>query len=476
MIFIVLILLYFTFLLGIGFIAKKRSNNTPEDYFLAGRSFGVIVLFFSLAATNFSAFTFLGFAGNAYKSGFGQYGIMAFGTGFMAIMFYVIGRKVWLLGKTNGYVTPAELIGAHFNSLKLRILVMGVMVIFTIPYLATQAIGAGMIVEYVTQGEFSWMIGSVVTMLVIMVYVLFGGMRGSGWTDVIQGIIMTFALVLAVIFVARGLGGFEQANLNAYQMNPSSFTRPGIIGSFTPMIWLSFLLLWLFADPMFPQIFSRFYTAKNQQSLKYSMVLYPLLISFLFLCPVLIGVWAHGSPMDISVGSSDMILPFMVENYAPSAVFLFVMLGALAALMSTADSQLLSLSTMISQDIPFHKNRFSKIFLGKLMIILLTGFGISYVILGWDPNVGIMGTLVQTTFPGLAVLFPTVIAILYWKGVDEWGCIISIIGGEIIVFILTFNIIPSFGILSGVWGVSGASILLFGVSFFKNMKKPMIES
>ena len=71
---------------------------------------------------------------------------MAFGTGFMAIMFYIIGRKVWKLGKIKGYITPPELIGDIFNSKLLKIIFLFVMVIFTIPYLATQAIGAGLII------------------------------------------------------------------------------------------------------------------------------------------------------------------------------------------------------------------------------------------------------------------------------------------------------------------------------------------
>jgi len=91
MTFLVLIVLYFIFLIILGVVAHKKTKKTPEDYFLANRTFGPVLLFFTLAATNFSAFTFLGFAGNAYKSGFGQYGIMGFGTAIMAIMFYVIG-------------------------------------------------------------------------------------------------------------------------------------------------------------------------------------------------------------------------------------------------------------------------------------------------------------------------------------------------------------------------------------------------
>ena len=211
MIFIALVVIYFIFLIALGIFAHKKTKKTPEDYFLANRTFGPIILFFTLAATNFSAFTFLGFAGKAYSSGFGQYGIMGFGTAIMAIMFYVIGRKVWRLGKKKGYITPPELIGDRFNSISLRLLFMFIMVIFTIPYLATQAIGAGYLINYMVPG-ITWQIGAIVTMVIIMVYVLSGGMRGTGWTDVIQGLIMIIAMTLAVVFVAISLGGFEAAN------------------------------------------------------------------------------------------------------------------------------------------------------------------------------------------------------------------------------------------------------------------------
>ena len=113
--FLILVIAYFAFLIIIGIYAHKKTKKTAEDYFLANRTFGPIILFFTLAATNFSAFTFLGFAGKAYDSGFGQYGIMAFGTAIMAIMFYIIGRKVWKLGKEKGYITPPELIGDRFK-------------------------------------------------------------------------------------------------------------------------------------------------------------------------------------------------------------------------------------------------------------------------------------------------------------------------------------------------------------------------
>ena len=467
--FILLVIAYFIGLILLGIYAHKRTKKTAQDYFLANRTFGPVILFFTLAATNFSAFTFLGFAGKAYDSGFGQYGIMAFGTAIMAVMFYVIGRKVWKLGKEKGYITPPELIGDRFNSTSLRLLFMGVMVVFTIPYLATQAIGAGMLIESVTGASIGWQIGAIFTMFVIMIYVIFGGMRGSGWTDVIQGVLMISALTLAVVFIAINLGGFEAANTMAYNASPELFTRPGGGDFFMPMMWFSFMLLWIFADPMFPQIFSRFYTAKDEKSLKQSMILYPIVVSFLFLCPVLIGIWAHGVGLDVS-GQKDMVLPMMVANYAPGFVYAFVMVGALAALMSTADSQLLSLSTMLSHDLPFKKRKISEINIGRMLIVILSLFAILFVITSYNPREGIMGTLVKTTFSGLAVLCPTTIAALYWKRATKYGCIASILIGETSVFIFQYNILPTFGLLSAIWAIIIAIIVLIVVSYLTKAK------
>jgi solute:Na+ symporter, SSS family len=460
---------YFVFLVCLGYLAHKRSSKTPEDYFLGNRTFGPVVLFFTLAATNFSAFTFLGFAGNAYKTGFGQYGIMGFGTAFMAVMFYVIGRKIWQLGKKNNYMTPPELVGDRLNSKSVRLLFMFVMVVFTIPYLAVQAIGSGLIIESMT--SLDWQIGAIITVCVITFYVLSGGMRASGWTDLIQGLIMIFALVIAVVFIAVNLGGFEQANLNALNANPDLFTRPGVGDFFIPQIWFSFMILWVLADPMFPQIFSRFYTAKDEKSLKMSMIMYPLVVSFLFLIPVLIGVWAHGTGLEVASGSEDMVLPLMVQKYTPSFVYAFVMIGALAALMSTADSQLLSLSTMLSRDLPFLKKRISEINFAKILVVFLSFFAIIYVLAGYDPNVGIMGSLVSTTFSGLAVLFPTVLFVLYWDKTNKYGALASIIIGEICVFMFQYDFISSFGFLSAIPAVLISTIVLISVSYLTNAKK-----
>ncbi|OYT62230.1 Na+/pantothenate symporter PanF, partial [Thermoplasmatales archaeon ex4484_30] len=163
---IVIIIAYFLILLAIGIYAHRKTKATPEDYFLANRNFGSIILFFTLAATNFSAFTFLGFAGKAYTDGMGQYGIMALGTSFMAMMFYFIGRKIWKAGKEKGYVTPGELIGKEHKSKGLQFLVTAIMSMFTIPYLAIQTIGAGYIFQMIFP-SLNMEAGAIVVMAII---------------------------------------------------------------------------------------------------------------------------------------------------------------------------------------------------------------------------------------------------------------------------------------------------------------------
>jgi len=79
--------------LWVGVIGYQRQKNTPDDYFLADRKIGPVVLFFTLIATNFSAFTFLGFSGSGYRVGMSYYPMMGFGTALVALTFYLIGRN-----------------------------------------------------------------------------------------------------------------------------------------------------------------------------------------------------------------------------------------------------------------------------------------------------------------------------------------------------------------------------------------------
>jgi SSS family solute:Na+ symporter len=458
-------ILYLSSLLGIGFFTWRKSRKTSEDYFVASRSIGPLVLFLTLAATNFSAFTFFGFAGAAYKLGLAYYGIMAFGTGFMAISFYLIGRKVWRLGKERGYITPPELIGDRFKSDGLRMVFLSVMVVFTLPYLATQAVGGGIAINQLTEGEVSYELGAVIVTAVILVYVTVGGMRADAYTDVLQGVLMLVTMLAAVGIVSAGLGGFTEANSRLAEAFPDLVTR----ATFTPEIWISYMVLWTMCDPMFPQLFSRFYAARDERSIKISMVMYAPMTALLFLLPVLIGAWGVLEFPDLTGKEPDNILPMMVDRFAPSWVLGIMLSGAFAALMSTADSQLLVLSSMLTRDVykRWLKRSASsneEFVVGKVLVVVLALLGLGLALTSVET---IFETLTKTTFTGLAVLFPTTVAALYWKRVTKWGCIASIVAGEMTYVGFYFGIIPAsakFGFLEVMPVVAVSVVVLIVVT------------
>ncbi len=475
---------YFAVLLGIGFLARRKARQTTDDYFVASRTLPPYVLFFTMAATNFSAFTVFGCSGAGWRIGYAFYPIMAFGTGFMALSFYFIGRPVWRLGKEKGLLTPPELVFDRFGSPALRLLFLGVMAAFTLPYLAMQPMAAGYALEELL--GIPYLAGAGLITGVMLLYTLFGGMRGVAWTDVFQGGMLLVLLIVALGIVATSLGGLSVANQNAASQWPAFFSRPGMGGAFPAGIWLGYMLLWLFADPMFPQLFQRFYAARGQRALNTTMIMYPLITGVLFLLPVSIGVLGRLAYPELPVGeASDRILPLLLGRFAPAPLEALVLTAALAALMSTLDSQLLTLSSMLTQDlvkpiaarigVPRPRLAPKKAspkqgspWMGKVFVagLALAGFGIA----ARPP--GTFLDIATEAFTGLAVLFPTVVATLYWKRATATGAIASILVGEGMVAAYHFQAIPKWGTLPVIPAVVTASLVLVIVSLLTRARRP----
>ena len=465
---LIIIALYLLLTLAIGYYSYLRSQDNPNDYFLAGRGIGSFVLFFTLIATNFSAFFFLGFSGAGYRIGYSYYAMMSFGTALVALAFYFIGNKVYLLGKAKGYITPPEMIGDHFQSRPLKVIYLVVMVIFTIPYLALQPIGAGILLSELTNGWISYFQGAVLLSIIIVLYVFVGGMRSVALTDVAQGLIMFVLMFLAVYLVGNALGGVSRANARVYEQLPALFSRQGADGYFTPQKWFSFMVLWILAVPMFPQMFMRFFIPKNSGALRTAALLYPVVTALLFICPVMIGVLGHLAFPDLAGQEADKILPLMLGQFVPEWLAALIMVGALAAFMSTMDSQLLALSSMLTRDL--YREFFDRgvsftrqVQIGKLLIVLLAVFGL---IIAYRPPSTIFD-LATEAFTGLALLFPTTIAALYWRRATASGCMASILVSQLAL------IVTHYGWLSNAWMLGFlpvvplvvlATVVLIGVS------------
>ncbi len=467
---------YFGTLLLIGFAAQRWSRRTAEDYFVASRTLSPVVLFLTMAATNFSAFTIFGFSGAGWRLGYSFYPIMAFGTGFMALSFHFIGRQVWQLGNEKGLFTPPELVFDRFTSYPLRFLFLAVMAVFTVPYLAMQPMAAGYALEELL--GIPYFAGAVLITVVMLGYTFFGGFRAVAWTDVFQGTMMLVLLLVALAVISSSLGGISEANQIASSRWPELFSRPGMGGAFPLGIWCGYLLLWFFADPMLPQLFQRFYAARNKQALGTAMSMYPLITAVLFLLPVSIGVLGRLAYPELPAGaSSDQILPLLLGRYAPGVLEALVLTAAVAALMSTLDSQLLSLSSMLTRDLVeplLHKrdsamhrasSEKSSPWLGKIFV---AGLALAGLAIAWHPPATFL-EIATEAFSGLAVLFPTVLVTLYWRRATAKGAFASIVVGEGMVIAYHFELLPNFGLLPVIPVVTATALVLLLVTLLTNV-------
>lgn len=458
----------------VGLLARRRGGG-PEEFFLAGRSLGPVLLLLTMAATNFSAFTVFGFAGAGYRFGYAYYPIMAFGTGFMALTFILIGIPVWRAAKRLGAVSPPELVWLRFRSRPLRAAYLAVMVVFTLPYLAIQPMGAGYALQGLLGIPYIW--GAVIVTAVVVVYVLAGGFRGVVWTDALQGFLVLGALLVVFFGLAGSLGGFWNANAHAFRRFPELFARPGGGGRFTYGIWFSYLALWFLCDPMFPQLFQRFMAARTARSLRVTALLYPLVTGVLFFLPVAIGVMSRLVVPGLEGRETDGVLALAVARALPPWVGALALAAGLMALMSTMDSQLLTLSSMFVRDLgalcgmsnaesrtpgagrgtPGIGRRVLTAVLRKRVVVIgLAAAGLLLALRPWSTFLAIA----TEAFTGLAVLFPVTIAAVYWPEANPRAGLASIVIGEALVVLYHFGVLPAVGLLPVVPVVAVAALVL----------------
>ncbi len=452
---ILILAAYALVLLLIGWFTRTRWNSSPANYFLADRGLGTLVLAGTMLATNFSAFTVFGCSGAGYRDGFAFYPIMGFGTGFMALSFWLLGRRIWKLGQEHQLITPPELISVLYHSPLLTRLFAVVMVLFTLPYLALQPMAAGYALQELLGLPYTW--GATSVTVLILLYTLRGGLRAVAWTDLMQGVLMLLLLIASLVMIVIHNGGPSHAAAEIHANFPELFSRPGGSGRYTLGIWFSYLLLWFLCDPMFPQLFQRFYAARSERGIARTMLLYPLICSLVFLLPVCIGVLGRLQFPALSGKEADSILPMLMNSLGGDTMAALVVAAGLAALMSTMDSQLLTLGSIFSRDLLPAKSKWrNRGATGRVAAALLAFAGLA---LALHPSDTILAIATQT-FSGLAVLFPIVAFGLYFPRVYPLAAILSLLTGEGLLLLFHFHLLQPGPVLPVVW-ITAASTLLY---------------
>ncbi|WP_144905055.1 sodium:solute symporter family protein [Halobellus captivus] len=420
---------YLVVALTVGVLAYRLTGRDAEDYYLASRSIGTGVLLFTTFATLLSAFTFFGGPNLAYAAGPEWILVMGVMDGILfAILWYVIGYRQWLIGKAQGYVTLGEMLGDRFGSKRLRALVAGVSIFWLFPYVMLQQMGAGEAIVGLTNGTVPYWIGAAGITLFMIVYVVLAGLRGVAWTDTIQGVFMLGIVWIAVGWVLSAAGGLDAVSASLAETNPEFLSLGG--GVYSPQWMIAQAVTIAFGVAMFPQINQRFFVAKDARVLKRSFALWPVLVVLLFVPAFLLGSWAAG--LGVSVPDGANVVPVLLNAYTPAWFAALVVAGAMAAMMSSSDSMLLSGSSYLTRDLyrPFVNPAATEQREAWIARVGVAAFAIgTFVTSLFRP-----GTLVEigdTAFGGYAQLALPVIVALYWPRTTRQGMFAGILGAQL---------------------------------------------
>ena len=418
---IVFIYLGLILILGVG--SSFFSRGSSSDYFKASHSVGPVLLLLTVFGTTMTAFALVGSSGEAFKRGIGVYGLMASWSGLIhSAVFFLVGIKLWSFGKKYGYNTQIQFFRERYESKALGFMLFPILVGLVIPYLLIGVKAGGGALAAISEDQFSAKWASALICGIVLVYVFFGGMRGTTWANAMQTLIFMITGVIAFYMISNKLGGVTAAIEAAQAKSPSHLTREKIGHA----EFFSYFLIPLSVG-MFPHLFQHWLTAKSAKAFKLSVVLHPICIMLVWVPCVLIGVWAIAHfPADTKHTGVMMKMIGLLDT--PTMVGI-LSAGILAAIMSSLDSQFMCVGTMFTNDVLFNikdESKFTdkqKIWAGRTFIILIVV--ITWVLAQYTTKS--IFSMAVWCFSGFTGLFPIVFAALYWKRATKAGAIAALL-------------------------------------------------
>lgn len=447
---------YMLIMIGIGVWSMKKTQGA-SDYFLGGRGLSGPVAALSAQASDMSGWLLMGLPGSVYALGTGQAWI-AIGLGLGTIFNWLVIAKP-LRSYTivaNNSMTLPEFFGNRYRDEKKILLGVSsaIICIFFLVYTASALASGGKLFNTVFGIDYH--VALFIGAAVILIYTFMGGFLAVCTTDFIQGMMMLVALLIVPIIAWGFVGGELPSLLEQSGVNSGHYMSLFYNGDH-PITMIEILsnLAWGLGYCGMPHILIRFMAIKSEKELKKSSVIAIIWVVISLSAAVVIGVVGRAFlvPMILGEGnapSSESVFITMIEKVftellpLPFIGGLFIC-AILAAIMSTADSQLLvcssSVSTDIYKDIINPQASDKKVLLiGRIttVVVAVLAFGIA-----WDPNSSVMA-LVSDAWAGLGAAFgPLVVMSLFWKRTNLPGAIAGLVSGALIVII--WDYIPMMG-------------------------------
>ena len=441
---LIIVIAYLAGLLMIGYLCKRFFIKTSTDFMLAGRRLGVFFVAASLAANNVGGGSTTGVAARAF-SGWGLsagWYVLAASIGVIPLAYFAPRIR-----KTLAHTIP-EVIRVRFGHVAgTSTAVLNIVSLFCLT--ASQILASGTIVSALTGLPLN--VAILVSAAITLCYTVLGGLMADAISDFIQWFIIFFGLLITMFFVVNGSGGFEAL---AAKLPGKSLSLTGVGAMTIISLMINYFCTFLSG----PEMISRFYSAKDEQTARNAAWISAILMGLLAFIPAVIGLVALANNPGLDGGKGTSALIWATSSYAPPIIVGLVAASIISATMSSADSNLLCASTMFVKDIyqPYINPGAD-----DKTLIFLTRF--------CNVIVGVLGACIALFKINIVTLNLFAFALrssgpfaayglgLVWKGATKHSGLVSIICGSIAAVCWQIAKEP-FGILAIVFGCAVGTI------------------
>ena len=459
---------YLLVVLAIGIIAWRSTANL-RDYILGGRRLGRWTTALSAQASDMSGWLLLGLPGYAYVAGL-ESAWLAIGllAGTWLNWRFTASRLRIATEAYGDALTLPEYLQRRFADPYglLRLLGAAVVLLFFTFYTASGLVAGGKLFETVFGLPYTWAVAAGAG--AVLAYTFIGGFLAVSWTDALQGMLMLVALVLVACFGVAVMGGFDGLAAGLAERNPAllnAFTDSA--GAPLTLIGVASLLGWGLGYFGQPHILARFMAVRSAGELVASRRIAVGWVSIALAAAMIVGLTgAAWLTPGLEGADTEKVFMAMAAALLHPVVAGVCLAGILAAVMSTADSQLLVASSAVSEDLyrdllrP-HARPGELLWIGRFAVILIA---IGAFVLALDPDSKVLD-LVAYAWAGFGASFgPTLLASLYWKRMSLAGAYAGIlVGGATVVTwkSLSGGIFDLYEIVPGVL-FSAIAVAIFG--------------
>ncbi|MGI5962163.1 MAG: sodium/proline symporter [Lawsonibacter sp.] len=458
------IVVYLGGMLWIGVVYSKK-NNSVDDFYLGGRKLGPFVTAMSAEASDMSSWLLMGLPGVAYLTGLAEASWTAIGLAIGTYLnWLIVAKRIRRYSHHLGAITVPQFFSKRWGDERnlLSALAALVIIIFFIPYTASGFAACGKL--FSTLFGVDYVAAMLISAAVIVLYTVMGGFLAASFTDLIQSIIMTIALVVVLGFGVTQAGGMDAVLTNAQSMagylSLEQIYDPAT-GSANPysLLTICSLLAWGLGYFGMPHILLRFMAIEDEQKLTLSRRVASSWVVISMGVAIFIGVVGNGmtnAGAMVSLADAETIIvniAQLISQYGVVAALIagIILAGILAATMSTADSQLLAASSSVSQDLGSDflrldlKGRKGMLVARTVMVLI----SLVAAFLARDPNSSVF-RVVSFAWAGFGAAFgPTMLMALFWKRSNKWGALAGMLTGGTMVFVWKFLVAP----MGGAWAI-----------------------